>query len=73
VVFAAARTWCIPQRAAWPVGEYTAVLLRFHELVLHRRRDEVLDVIQLDENGKVPAHGVNDVWGHLSTIEVPQK
>ncbi|MFT4081361.1 MAG: succinic semialdehyde dehydrogenase [Nocardioides sp.] len=47
---------------AWaqrPVEERTAVLLRFHDLVL-RRQDEVLDLIQL-ENGKARRHAFEEI------------
>lgn len=51
---AAQREW-----ARVPVKERTAVLRRYHDLVLERQ-DEVLDLIQL-ESGKVRAHAFEEV------------
>jgi succinate-semialdehyde dehydrogenase/glutarate-semialdehyde dehydrogenase len=48
-----------PGWAALPIRDRSAVLLRFHDLVL-ARQDEVLDLIQL-ENGKARRHAFEEV------------
>ncbi|HEX5971024.1 MAG TPA: aldehyde dehydrogenase family protein, partial [Gemmatimonadaceae bacterium] len=48
-----------PRWGALPVGERAQVLLRFHDLLLERR-EEVLDLIQL-ESGKARRHAFEEV------------
>jgi succinate-semialdehyde dehydrogenase / glutarate-semialdehyde dehydrogenase len=48
-----------PAWAATPLSQRAAVLLRFHDLVLERR-DEVLDLLQL-EGGKARIHALEEV------------
>lgn len=60
VVAAAGRARAVQR--AWaqrPLAERTAVMLRFHDLVL-RRQEEILDIIQL-ESGKARAHAFEEV------------
>jgi succinate-semialdehyde dehydrogenase/glutarate-semialdehyde dehydrogenase len=54
-----------PAWAATPLGERTAVLLRFHDLLLDRQ-DEVLELIRL-ESGKTRLHAFEEV-GDAATV-----
>ncbi|MFC9473052.1 succinic semialdehyde dehydrogenase [Nocardia sp. NPDC056952] len=60
VAAAAARARAVqPSWAARPVKERTAMLMRFHDLVL-QHQDEVLDLIQV-ENGKARRHAFEEI------------